>query len=285
MYKMAICFLALTVLWGCGSGNENKTISSGSPSLMQSSQTVVVGKKGQKTHRVKRGQFLRWIADEHNVGWEAMLLVNEGFLKTKYEEVCGDLSSGFRNRKGDRGRSKGGQFYCNDRYNRPYSNTLRPGWELIVPAATASLNVEAVVADIKGDKIALVIDDTGSMTDDRQKVGTFYLAAFRKYQKQLAGVWLYAEGKVRKYKGGGVEFLTDGDTENTFGALTAAAREKPDMIVLVTDEPGDDWQWDKVSDLPPVIAHCLPDQGEILCRENLQHLAQKTRGQYVEGIK
>lgn len=236
-------------------------------------------------HIVRRGEFLRLIASRYNVGWEAMLLANERFLQTKYQEVCSDLSRNFRNRRQDRGTRKGGQYYCNDRYNRPYGNTLRPGWRLAIPEKTAPTAIAEIVSKIKGDKIALVIDDTGSMSDDRQKVSEFYLAALRQYNKRIVGVWLYADNQVRKYEDGGIRLLTEGSYENTFGALTIAAREKPDAIILVTDEPGDDWQWSEVSSLPPVIGHCLPDSGTEGCRETIQRLATETRGQFVLGIK
>ena len=245
---------------------------------------TVAGFAANKVHMVRRGQFLQWIAGQHNVSWPAMLLANESFLQTKYNEVCGDLSNNFRHRKGDRGTHKGGLFYCNDRFVRPYGNTLRPGWNLVVPTEVAPASIGALVAQIKGDKIALVIDDTGSMNDDRQRVSQFYLAAIRQYGKRLTGVWLYADGQVRRYEAGGVRFITNGNIENTFGALTEAVKSKPDAIVLVTDEPGDDWNWNALTGMPPVVAHCLPDQGQAFCQQNLQRLAQETHGRYITGV-
>lgn len=235
-----------------------------------------------KTYKVKKGQFLKWIAQQQNVSWEAMLLANESFLANKYKEVCDDLSGNFRRRDSNRGSRKGGLYYCNDNYVRPYGNTLRPGWTLNIPSESSPTSINQTVSEIKGDKIALVIDDTGSMNDDRQQVSEFYLAAIRQYGKHLSGVWLYSNGRVRKYEAGGVHFYTSGDRENTFGALREAAKEKPDAIILVTDEPGDDWQWGEVHNLPPVIGHCL-DQS--FCAENLQRLARETHGRYVFEAK
>jgi hypothetical protein len=237
------------------------------------------------THLVRRGQFLRYVAYKHDVAAEAMLLVNEDFLEKKYREVCGDLSRSFRTRRHDRGARKGGLYYCNDRFVRPYGNTLRPGWRLSIPTGSAPAKISTVIGNIKGNSVALVIDDTGSMGNDRQKVGEFYLAALRQYKKHLAGVWLYTDGRVRKYEAGNVRFLTSGGFENTFGALREAAREKPDAIVLVTDEPGDDWQWDEVKNLPPVFAHCLPERGRYLCEKNLLRLKDETGGQYIAGVE
>lgn len=273
MYQaIARSMLALTVsfLWVCGVSHE-------------AIADPGAARKGE--HVVKRGQYLQWIASRYDVGWEAMLLANEDFLRERYGEVCNRLSQKFRNRQRDRGTRKGGLYYCNDQFNRPYGNTLRPGWRLAVPAATAPAQIDDVVADMKGNRIALVIDDTGSMSDDLEKVGEFYLAALRKYKKQLVGVWLYADGQVRKYEAGGVRFFAEGQLENTFGALSEAAREKPDIIVLVTDEQGDDWRWPLVGRLPPVVAHCLRDRQENLCQDNLQRLAKQTQGRYVPGIK
>lgn len=241
---------------------------------------------GSITVTVQSGQYLQWIANKRGVGWESMLLANENFLRTKYDEVCDELSGRFRNRRRDGGAAKGGLYYCNDRFNRAYGNTLRPGWKLVVPASQAPADIATTIASIQGNKVALVIDDTGSMTEDRQRVSEFYLAAIRKYNKRLTGVWLYADGGVRKYEAGGVKFLTAGGLENTHGALSEAAKSRPDAIILVTDEPGDDWQWDEVKNLPPVYGHCLPDQGGYGCEESLRRLATEVRGsKYIRGVK
>ncbi len=238
-----------------------------------------------KTYRVRRGEVLTTIAVANKVGIDSMMLANESYLRDKYKDVCGELSRSFRKRKADRGTRKGGLFYCNDRFKHPYGNTLQPGWTLTVPSDTAPTSVREAVANIKGKRIALVIDDTGSMNDDRRRVGQFYLSALRQYGKRLTHVWLYADGRVRKYNGGNVEFRTSGGQENTFGALKEASTEKPDAIILITDEPGDDWNWSDVKSLPPVIGHCLADRGIAYCEENLRRLQRETKGVYMSGLK
>lgn len=232
-----------------------------------------------RTHVVQTGEFLRSIAGQYDVSWEAILLTNETYLQAQYEETCGSKPESYTNNARRRG------TFCNNRYHRPYGNTLKPGWKLNIPASTAPAAINAVVEAAHGDRIALVIDDTGSMNEDRQRVSAFYLAAIQQYSKRLTGVWLYADGVVRKYEGGNVRFSTSGNVENTFGALREAAATSPDTIILVTDEPGDDWDWSEVNRLPPVLAHCLKDGGTFLCEENLRRVAQETNGRYTAGIK
>ncbi len=246
--------------------------------------TVVPANRPQ-THRVRRGENLTEIADRYKIGVESMMLANERYLQGRYKTACDDLSRNFRNRRRDRGTSGGGLFYCNDRFRRPYGNTLQSGWRLAVPSGISSQSVSEAVSRIRGNRIALVIDDSGSMTNDRERVAQFYLAALRQYGKRLTHVWLYADGKVRRYEGGNVEFLTSGTYENTYGALTAAAQEHPDAIVLVTDEPGDDWNWQGATGLPPVVGHCLADQGRTECAGTLRQLARVTQGQYLTGLQ
>lgn len=266
---------AIFVLVGCGKKEELQPVLGGTASPTPTVQAPPPPEP-LKEHKVLKGQFLRWIADQHNVSWEAMLLKNEGFLQAKYSEVCKKYR--------EQVKKAGNSLFCNDRYNRPYGNTLLPGWKLAVPSATAPAHIGSVVASLKGDTVALVIDDTGSMNNDRAEVAGFYLAALRQHQKKVVGVWLYADGKVRKYEAGGVKFLVNGNLENTFGALREAAASKPDTIVLVSDEPGDDWDWSQVSKLPPVVAHCLAEQGRAMCASNLQRLATATKGRYEGGL-
>lgn len=235
-------------------------------------------------HVVAKGEFLKKIAADYGVSWEEILLQNERFLKDKYEEVCDQFSKRYRNNPRRRG------LFCNDRYNRPYGNTLIPGWTLVIPAGNAPEEIDKVVERISGKRIAIVIDDTGSMENDRRAVGQFYLAAMRKYRKNVVGVWLYADGEVRKYDGGSVKILqevsqTVGSLENTHLALREAAKARPDTIVLVTDEPGDDWEWNKLK-LPKVIAHCIPNEaGDCECEDNLKRLVVKVGGEYVAELQ
>lgn len=233
-----------------------------------------------QSYTVVKGDFLKKIADDHNVAWEAVLLLNEDDLKVKYEDTCSTKSQKYRANPKRRG------LFCNDRFNRPYGNTLMPGWELKIPTTVAPTKIEATVASIAGNRVALVIDDTGSLGNDRTVVSEWYLAACRKSGKQIIGVWVYSDGEVRHYNdAAGVELRTVGGLENTYGALKIAASEKPDSIVLVTDEPGDDWgDWSGVSSLPPVVAHCLLDPMAMSCEPNLKRLANATRGQFVVGL-
>lgn len=238
-------------------------------------------------HEVKSGEWLRLIADNYGIGWEAILLTNEGFLKKKYEEICPNFSTKIREKKGRKG------LFCNDEYRRPYGNTLMPGWILKIPPKKAPDKISHAVERIHGKRVALVIDDTGSMSQDRNVVSQYYLAAIRSQNKKIVGVWLYSDGRIRKYEANGVlDLNTHGRFENTHGALKAAATERPDGIILVTDEPGDDWKWSQVKQLPPVVAHCLKETSSnagnhstgYTCRSNLQKLAKITKGQYLSDL-
>lgn len=234
----------------------------------------------QATHAVQRGDWLRNIAPRyHNVGWESILLRNEPYLQAKYEEVCGKLSSRYTNNPNRRG------TFCNDRFNRPYGNTLVPGWMLAIPSGEAPQQVQDAVLTSTGQKVVLVIDDTGSMNDDRTRVALFFDAALRKHGKDLIGVWLYADGHVRHYKEGSVLLQTTGNVENTWNALKEAAKSKPDTIVLITDEIGDDWPADLkkagtgwFTSMPPVVATCLPPYE---CERTLNDLVNAFGGKYV----
>lgn len=231
-------------------------------------------------HIVKYGEFLISIAEHYNVNWEALLLCNEKFLQEKYEETCKQYSRNYR----DNARRRG--HFCNDRLERPYGNTLLPGWKLLIPADTAPTEIVRAVINIKGNNVAIVIDDTGSMNNDRQRVSEWYMAALHLWNKNIAGVWLFRDGQIRRYQSGGVTFQTVGVIENTHAALMAAAAVNPDAIILVTDEPGDDWNWETVRYLPPVVGHCTDtaDQRFVLCQQNLQRLAKETNGQYITGL-
>lgn len=265
--KLALCTAIALICSGCTdkTGSTSGTITSPPP---------------QAIHTVKSGEFLVAIANKYqNVGWEEILLANESFLKTKYDEVCGKKSQSYRSRPSRRG------LFCNDRYRRPYGNTLMPGWQLIIPAGTAPPEIEDVVSQSTGHQIAIVIDDTGSMGNDIQTVSQFYAAAVRKHGKEIIGIWLYADGQVRRYEANGtVSFQRAGGHENTYGALKAAAQAQPDTIILVTDEPGDDWRWPVgvgTMGLPPVVATCLPENGTYECAGNLQRLVKEVGGKYV----
>ncbi len=247
----------------------------------EDTEPVVEVPAPQAVHIVQSGDFLQKIAKDYGyeyVSWEDILLTNEAYLQGQYQATCGRKADSYRN---DPARSG---TYCNDLYNRPYGNTLQSGWTLTIPAATAPAEVREAITAIAapGDKVALVIDDTGSMDDDTKTVARFYSAALQEHGNDIVGVWLYADGNVRRYRAGSVEYRRTGDLENTYGALLEAADESPDVIVLVTDEPGDDWNWSEADDLPKVIAHCIEDVGRSLCGPNLRRLATLTGGQYVD---
>jgi hypothetical protein len=236
----------------------------------------------QATHVVKRGEFLRNIAPQYrNVGWESILLANEDFLKAKYVETCDPLPVRYTNNSRRRG------LFCNDRYKRPYGNTLRPGWQLVIPAGQAPREVEEVIVDntASGDDVAIVIDDSGSMAEDRRTVAQFYLAMLKKHGRNVEGVWLYVDGTVRKLdvpEDIEAEMTTAGKTENTFAAISEAAQSGPDKIILITDEAGDDWPGNlEQYNLPPVIATCLHSGLAYECEPTLKRLAEVTKGQYI----
>lgn len=239
---------------------------------------VEVKEEPPKTYVVKNGDSLIKIGEEHKVSWQEMLLLNEQLLKDKYDRVCAPKSKSYRNRK------KG--WYCNDaKDERPYGNTLQAGWELRIPSTVVPKTIDAAVQASVGKRIAIVVDDTGSMLDDRRDVAAFYANASAKYKKDLVGVWLYSEGQVRRYTdAGSVQFLASGGHENTWGALQAAAAAKPDTIILVTDEPGDDWPA-QITGIPPVIAHCLPTHGTMDCEHTLRILVKAVGGAYISGVQ
>jgi hypothetical protein len=232
------------------------------------------GNAPAKGYTVVRGDYINKIAERNSVNPEAVLLLNESYLKERYAEACAKVPESKRNDRSRKG------LFCNETYNRPWGNTLMAGWTIQIPLNTAPKEIQDAVGNISGKNIAIVIDDTGSMSEDRQMAGQLYSAAVRTAGKNLTGIWLYADGKVRKYNDGQVEYLTTGSLENTFSALKEAANDGPDAIVLITDEPGDDWKWDEVKDLPPVIGHCIRDGGTYQCEQNLKKLAAETKGEY-----
>lgn len=242
---------------------------------------------------VQKGNNLSWIAAQHGVAREAMIMANEAYLQEKYDRICSKRSPEFRNRTENKGALKGGLHFCNDRFYRAFANTLVPGMTLAIPEATAPVSIEQTVSAIKGNKVALVIDDTGSMSNKRLQIANYYLAALHGQQK-IQAVYLYADGKVRRVEAAGVRdigsvLVTSGDFENTYQALQEAAKENPDAIILLTDESGDDWprHLNEMRSLPTVVAHCLPlDNGIIDCRKTLTDLVRIVgkNSMYVEGL-
>jgi hypothetical protein len=261
---MLVLVLTLFTAVGCGD-DERQPINIGERSI-------------QATHVVQRGDFLKNIAPRYqNVGWESILVANEGFLKAMYDQTCSRVPESRRNLPGRSG------LFCNDRYNRPYGNTLMPGWKLAIPTADAPQEIVAVVQRTQGQKVALVIDDTGSMANDNRTVALYYDVALRDHGRDIVAVCLYADDEVRCVDEGNVGFRTVGEVENTWGALQAAADYNPDVIFLITDEEGDDWPrtW-LFKSLPPVVATCLSDGG-FQCEAALQELVAEFGGEYVSA--
>lgn len=221
-------------------------------------------------YEVVSGDALIRIANRHDVPWEALMLRNEPYLKVMYECVCDRPAARRRTRP----------YFCNDGRSKPYANTLMPGYELIIPDVEAPPEIVEAVRNIDGDRVVIVIDDTGSMNDDRQQVGAWYTGAIESSGKEITRVVLYADGSVRDYSTEAVNFTTSGGTENTCAGLNHAITFSPDAIVLVTDEPGDDWRACRYNRLPPVVVHSLGGFREV----QLEDLARRTGGEFVQGF-
>lgn len=229
----------------------------------------------EREYIVQRGDTLTKIAQREGVTVEALRLRNEPYLVQQFEDTCSRFDDSYRNNPNRKG------LYCNERYRDPYKNTLRAGWRLMIPSPEAPGSVMVTVGNIKGKDVVLVIDDSGSMADDVVRVGAYYAQALEEHGKNLTAVVLYADRNARLFRDGErVEFATTGSWENTFGALQKAAEEDPDAIILITDEYGDDWDWDEVGGLPPVTAHCLPENGVFQCEDSLKRLVSETGGSY-----
>lgn len=234
---------------------------------------------------VQHGDSLWTIGLDQRVDYLQIAMTNRAYLVAKYEERCTQLLARYRDRH-KRG------WYCNDRRADTWANSLKPGDILQIPEALpaeAPPEIKEMIEIVQNapEPIALVIDDTGSMSDDRQIVMAWYLAIAHDKGKEVVGVWLYADGKVEYVNPRGtVTLSTTGGVENTHGALREAAisRPRPASILLVTDEQGDDWDWTRVNALPPVFGHCLPvNAWDYQCEQNLQGLARKTGGGYIRG--
>lgn len=135
-----------------------------------------------------------------------------------------------------------------------------------------------IVSELPAEKsVGLVIDDTKSMDDpgDREAVAGIYQQALRKYGHMLSGYWLFGEHQVRSFSRNPV-FQRLGGYENTFQALQEAGK-RADLLILITDEPGDDLEDAGNAILKPIVVHCL---GNCL---NLRSLAERSHGCYIEG--
>lgn len=257
---------------------------SGSPIETGIQPMAAAAPAGSTQYVVQKGDYIVKIGADLGVPWESIFLANEQALSDRAEARCGKLSPGYTNSRKRKG------HYCNERltFNGKEMvgpNSLQPGDALVIPSAVASAaptNITSAVDSIKGDSVVLVIDDTGSMSEDRRTVSTWYMAQIAGRGKRVVKVILYADGYVRELDPKGqIDMNTTGNMENTRSALETAASYKPDAIVLVTDEPGDDWNgFSGIESLPPVVAHSLDSTSNA----NLREVARRTGGTFVSGI-
>ncbi len=230
-------------------------------------------------HVVQKGEFIIKIAQQKNVPWESIVLLNEETLRANVEKRCTNFSTAYT----DNARRHG--HYCNNRVRDAqgrslvYANTLQPGDELLIPTKTLIPQIRTAVNHVSGNRIVIVIDDTGSMSNDRLRVTSAYLQAVRDSGKQIARVLVFADHGIRELDLEQPVFQAMGSFENTRAAVERANAFTPDAIVLVTDEPGDDWE--DLSDLKsvPVIAHSLDPMAD----EQMKRVASQTNGQFVES--
>jgi|GEM_PF-6887597 len=240
--------------------------------------TSTPAQKTMTPYKVKAGEYIIAIAQKLGVPWEAIVVANEKALAALAVARCGKLSESYTKRQGRKG------HYCNALVvvgGKPMmnANSLQPGDELRIPSVTAPEQIQQAIGDVKGDRIVVVIDDTGSMNDDRERVSSWYLQAVMNSGKQIVRVIMYADGFYREFDAGNVRFQASGDYENTRAALERAKIYKPDAIVLVSDEPGDDWDGFRNLRLPPVIAHSLAAVAD----ENLARVASETGGNFLRS--
>ncbi|MFA4845868.1 MAG: LysM peptidoglycan-binding domain-containing protein [Patescibacteria group bacterium] len=266
-FAVLTLLLALCILPFLGSGEGDNDI-------------VVDGKdtkNQQVTYTVQSGDsIIGKIAPKFQVPWEAIAVVNEAHLAQVNDVRCNELSDRYTQSWRRQG------HYCNERVvvgGKPMVNlnSLQPGDELVIPLTSHPV-VDQVVTNIPGRSIAIVIDDTGSMGNDLIQVSAWYMRASGQFGKKITAVVLYADGHVRQFTNTGeVTFTTSGVLENTRNALETAAQSNPDAIVLVSDEPGDDWKDFHGLTLPPVYAHSLDG----ISHENLRRVATMTGGRFM----
>lgn len=280
VFGLLVCLAAVAafaLLAGCGS---DETADDDDVATVETAPEPAPSRQ----YVVQDGDSLWTIGLREGVDYLQIAVTNREYLVAKYDERCTQLLARYR------GRHKRG-WYCNDRRADTWANSLKPGDVLQIPEpmpAEAPPEIKEMIEIVQNapEPIALVIDDTGSMSDDRQIVMDWYLAIARDKGKEVTGVWLYSNGNVEYVNPRGtVTLSTTGGIENTYGALAEAAgsRPRPASILLVTDEQGDDWDWSRVNALPPVFGHCLPDGGYTGCEENLRRVARETGGGYIRG--
>lgn len=161
---------------------------------------------------------------------------------------------------------------------------------------TAQTSIDHTVLDIRGNRVALVVAFTGSMAKSGVGVAQEYLAALYRY-KDIVGVYLF-ERFTQKHEAGNVYQLEAvmkprGNVGNALNALLMAKADRPDAIIFVTNQQGDDWgDWSRVKDLPPIIAHCVPSRNSetiyrkhVGCDKALRKLVDTVPGsRYIETL-
>jgi hypothetical protein len=156
---------------------------------------------------------------------------------------------------------------------------LWPTSEEPVAQAPVAPAAPAPVVDVLPDsEVVIVIDDTASMDDKRPKVYAWYLAEVKRLGGKVTNVVLFGGAGIRHSRPETVEFKSVGSAENIRAALESANMANPTakVIILIADEPGDDWGDWKLN-LPPVIAHSLDLDADAA----LEYLAKITKGRFV----
>lgn len=290
MATVATAALAFGVYTGVTAFQEwrnsaNQVASSGHVETVQLAKARQASPIEFVAHTVRRGDDLTIIADQHGVPLEDVIRFNRGMLVEQYVDVCGSLSDRYRNRRGG--------LFCNDRYNRPFANTLMPDTVVRIPklGARAPVAIARAIAQTPGKRIALVIDDTGSMKDDRERVITWMQDEIVAQDKEVVGVFLFADGKTFHINASGDEIVdelrSEGDVENAYSALLAAsANTDADSLALIGDEPGDDWPstnfWGEEL-IIPVLATCIDSKNShnASCETAFTKIAKDTGGAFV----
>lgn len=292
---VAVVVVALLIgsaaLWGIfgSSSKKEKKVEEAETQVAAPITTVTPSVEHNETleHTVQAGEYIISIATQYGVPWESVVLANENKLLANTQTYCASKSDSYTHNRGRRG------HFCNflafDKNGKPlvHANTLMPGDVLKIPSNTAPEQIQETVNAISGERVVVVIDETGSMAgddgvDDRSRVSAWYLQAIKNADKKIVKVIMFAEGSLRELDASAMEFHARGGYENTRHALEHATNKyKPDAIVLVTDEPGDDWaNWQSLH-LPPVIAHSLSRVSDQMMRE----LASFTHGQFLRSYE
>ncbi len=292
----ALCVVALVIVYGARIDNEIGEVEIETATTTTDLPPVV-------THTVKKGQSLVTIARDwapNGTSGLDLVRLNEEILAPVFVERCGDLSEAFRTRDEinfTRWKKGGGDFFCNEKKgndNFPsWANSLLPGDIIFLPTTTSTESIQVFegqvakdvnssVASLTGERIILVIDASGSMSEesDQAKVANLYNTLLT---ERVAGIVMFAENPIEvraidEYPLG----LGIGSVENIAKALTMAKAMDADEIVLIGDEQGDDVDGFTFVDIPPVNAHCLPDPADLRCADTFKRIALESGGRYIE---